>query len=168
MKHIIEVLPLVGIAWGVKRINLSDPKDKIKEVLGKPDSDRKNSSFYFNSELRIDFNKNRCVEFIEFLSGIDGAIQPHIYGVDAFAVDAEILIGILREKNAGMVDDSEMGYCYNFMDISVGVYRESTPESVLEMMKEVGEDLTSEDLEIELKKANHWDTLGIGVKGYYL
>lgn len=117
--------------------------------------------------MRIDFNKNRCVEFIEFLSGIDGAIQPHIYGVEAFAVDAEILIGILREKNAGMVDDSEMGYCYNFMDISVGVYRESTPESVLEMMKEVGEDLTSEDLEIELKKANHWDSLGIGVRGYY-
>lgn len=46
----------------------------------------------------IDFNEQNRVEFIEFLAGIDGDIQPQIYGVNAFEVGADELYDILEEK----------------------------------------------------------------------
>ena len=56
------------------------------------------------------------------------------------------------------------------MDISVGVYRESRPEDVQEMIesaKEDGEPMDVEEIEYEMRNATHWDTIGIGVKNYY-
>ena len=79
MSNIIEMIPLVGIKMEKKSINLLDSREKVKLVLGRPYGVHKNSYYYFNNELRIDFNKQGLVEFIEILSGVDGKIQPKIY-----------------------------------------------------------------------------------------
>ena len=74
-------------------------------------------------------------------------------------------------NNNGEINDNENGYSYGFLNISVGIFRERTPEDVREMIEEAeeeGEELEQEDLEYEKRKAEHWATIGIGVKGYYL
>lgn len=71
----------------------------------------------------------------------------------------------------GDIDDSENGYSLSFKNISIGLYRESTPESVNEMIEEMKNDgfniENNEDIEIEEKKSLYWSSLGIGVIDYY-
>lgn len=165
-----EVRPLDGIYWDDKKIKLGYTKDEVKNILGKPDVCR-NIYYYFNSELSFHFDDNSKVEFIEFLSGIDGEIQPIIYGTLAFKILADELYMLLSHKNMGEIDDSENGYSYAFKNISVGIYRESIPSSINEMIEEMkneGIDTeNNENIEIEKKKALNWCTLGIGCINYY-
>ena len=108
---------------------------------------------------------------MEFLGGIDGALHPLIYGISVFDSLADEVANILCEKNAGEIVDAKHGYLYADKKLSVGVYRETTPEDISEMiedMKSSGVQIDgNEDISEELKKANHWATIGIGVAGYY-
>ena len=58
-----------------------------------------------------------------------------------------------------------------FSNISIGVYREIRPADVLEMMEEMKADgiptEDNEDLAADMRRANHWATIGVGVAGYY-
>ena len=170
MTNVFTMKPLEGIAWNDKSINLKDSKDVVKASLGQPEEADENAYYYFNNELRIDFDEKGCVEFIEFLGGIDGKLQPVIYGVSSFQTKAEDIFNILFEKNHGDIDDNENGYSYSFLNISVGVYRSSIPEDVQEMIEEAAADgvpIDEEELEYEMKKANYWETIGIGIENYY-
>lgn len=166
----IEIIPLYEIRADGVEIRLGDSSNKVKTALGgEPYGTREDSLYYYNNELRIDFIAD-SVEFIEFLGGIDGELQPVIYGVPAFQTNADTLYDILTKENEGMIDDNEDGYSYGFCEISVGVYRESTTESVQEMIddaKENGEPLDEDDIAEETRRASHLDTIGIGVKNYY-
>lgn len=171
MKNKIEVIPLVGIMWEGRKICFLDSKKTIVDVLGEPYSVCENKYYYWQNELRIDFDENGKVEFIEFLAGINGDIQPEIYGLSAFGADARVLYDLLKNKNNGDIDDSENGYSYLFLNISIGVYRPLTPDGVEEMIKEAenaGEHMDPEEIEYEMQRATHWATIGIGVKHYYL
>ena len=171
MNDMIEIIPLTGISIGDQRITLSDPKASVEAALGKPHETRKNSFYYFQNELRFDFDAQGFVEFIEFSGGFDGKLQPCIYGIEAFQADADTLYSVLKEKNNGDIIDSERGYSYAFSNLSVGIWRQRTPESIQEMITEAAADgspLSEADLAYETKLAAHWETIGIGVKDYYL
>jgi len=166
----VVITPLKGIHIGDKPINLYSTSGEIKAVLGEPECVRNNSLYYFASELRIDIDNNDKAEFIEFLGGTDGALQPTIYGVPAFGTDADGLYKLLAEKNGGDINDSENGYSYAFLNISVGVYRESIPSDIEEMIAEAeseGYPMSTEDIAEERRKAAFWATIGIGIGGYY-
>ncbi len=171
MKNMIFTLkPLEGICWNEYSISLENTKKEVEKVLGQPDI-VENSYYYFDNELRFDFDNNEKVKFIEFLGGMEGTIQPQIYGVNAFTTEAEELYKTLKEHNVGENVDSENGYSYTFHGISVGVYREIIPEDMEEMIEEMKEEGVqiegNEDLEVEKKRAYHWATIGIGRSGYY-
>lgn len=171
MNDIVKIIPLIGIKIGSKNIKFYDNQQKIKIILGKPESIYKNSYYYFQGELRIDFDESGLVVFIEFLGGMNGKIQPEIYGVKVFEVEADNLYMVLKSKNKGYIDNSENGYSYSFLNISIGVYRDTIPEDVYEMIKEAkdnGEPIDNNKIEYEMRKAIHWHTIGIGVKNYYL
>ena len=142
-----EVFPLEKIKFDDKEILLGMKADKVQELLGKPDSIFQNYGgdsyrhFYFNSELGLDFDKDGKLEFIEFLAGIEGILRPYIYGISVFETDADELIGIITEHDRE-VDDSEAGFCYSFLTVSIGLWRENDEEK-------------------------HWDTIGIGMRDYY-
>ena len=166
----IEIIPLMGIKLNDKTIALSASREDVVNLLGEPYGKWKNYLYYFKNELRFVFDKKEKIEFIEFLGGIDGEIQPSIYGVSAFGMDAKELYDILAERNNGDITDNENGYSYAFLNISVGIFRDRIPEGVQEMIeeaKEEGEPMVDEDIEYEMRKADHWATIGIGIKDYY-
>ena len=115
-------------------------KSDVENVLGSGET-YDESRYYYQDELAVDYSsKDNTVEFIEFLGGPDGEIQPEIYGVKAFQVDAEELLQLLSEQNGTDIDDSEEEFAA-FRNISVGIYRENYED--------------------------RWETIGLGVKDYY-
>ena len=170
MKQKIEVVPLKGIFWEGKQVLLGDTREQAEAVLGAPDSVKKNFRYYLDSELLLDFDPEGRVEFIEFLSGIDGQLQPVICGVSAFEADADALAQLLARENAGGAEDRENGHCYLYLSCGVGIWRQRTPEDVRGLVRDAdaaGRTLSAWEVEMELRAALHWATLGIGGKNYY-
>ena len=165
----IEIYPLEKVVIDGISICLGMKQSAVENAIGKGQLVG-NRYYYYNTEMAIDYNDNKVIEFIEFLGGIDGKIQPTIYGEYVFKTKADDLYDILYTKNNGNIDDNENGYSYSFLNICVGIYRSSTPENVQEMITEAEENGTpmeTSEIEYEMKKANFWATIGIGVEGYY-
>ena len=72
-------------AQGIE-IKLGMSKDEVAGILGRAEGENGNRHFYFDSELAIDYDERNTVEFIEFLGGISGTLQPVIYGAAALRV----------------------------------------------------------------------------------
>lgn len=164
----IEIYPLEKVVIDGIAIHLGMEQSAVESAIGKGQLVG-NRYYYFNSEMAIDYSNNK-VEFIEFLCGVDGMLKPTIYGISAFETQSNDLFEVLKEKNNGVIGDTENGYSYQFRNISIGVYREAVPNAVEEMIKEAadfGSPMTDEEIQYEMKRANHWTTIGIGVTGYY-
>ncbi len=166
----IELFPLDKAVVDGTEIFLGMKQAAVEAVIG-AGQHAGNRFYYFNSEMAIDYNAEKCVEFIECLGGRDGSLQPEIYGVSAFQTAAAKLAELLTQKNVGDIEDSEKGYSLAFLNISVGVYRENTPKNIEEMIDEMKADgidtENNEMVEEEKRKAEHWAAIGIGCKGYY-
>ncbi len=166
----IEIVPLEEIVLEKGTIALGDDKTVIEKVLGQG-TQTGDRHYYFNANMAIDYNSNNQVEFIEFLGGIDGELHPLIYNVPVFETEAEELAKLLCEKNGSEGNDLENGYSLSFSSISIGVYRETTPKAVQEMIDEMkGLGISTDDnddVRIEWRKANHWATIGVGIQDYY-
>ncbi|SFS03913.1 hypothetical protein [Anaeromicropila populeti] len=166
----IRLVPLDKVEINDIGISLGMNKEITEQLIGTGELAGRRC-YYYNSEMAIDYDSEDKVEFIEFLDGIESFLRPVIYDVSAFDINADELVEILKIHNKGDVDEEESGYSYTFSNISVGVYRESTPTDILEMIEEMKENGVSieenADLEFEKKKAEHWATIGIGVAGYY-
>lgn len=166
----IILKPLLGVEINHRLLPLGAPKSEVEAILGSG-RQMENTVYYFQNDLRIDYDANKTVEFIEFLGGIDGSLQPLIYDVSAFETTADALYHILAEHNAGEIADNENGCSYAFYNLSVGLYRERTPNSIEEIIADMKADgvniENNADLELEKKKANHWAAIGIGRDGYY-
>ncbi len=168
----VEVKLLDKIMIDDKNISLGMERKSVENILGVGNYfiHDKNRVYYFNDEMRIDYGNDERIEFIEFLYGMDGNLQPIINGKAVFQIDAMELYNLLSDLNHGEIDDSEEPFSYGFLEISVGIYRESTAESVEELKTESEEDgnpMSQEEYENEMKQATHWMTFGIGVKDYY-
>lgn len=164
----IEIYPLDRVVVDGVAIYLGMGKDEVESAIGEGEIVGKRC-YYFNSEMTIDYNDNK-VEFIEFLSGVDGMLKPAIYGVSAFEVQANVLFDVLKRQNNGLIGDGENGYSYQFQNISVGIYREAVPKEVEEMIKEAagfGNPMSDNEIRYEMRRADHWASIGVGIEGYY-
>ena len=166
----IEIFPLEKIVVDGVSIYLGMDQSAVETAIGKGQLVGKRY-YYYDNEMAIDYSENKTVKFIEFLGGIDGSVHPVIYGVSAFDTPADELAGLLRQKNDGEIDDSDRGYSFAFLNISIGVYRERLPFDVSEMIEEMKADgiptEDNEDIAEEMRKASYWATIGAGVAGYY-
>ncbi len=172
--------PLDGIYFEDKKILLGEERRSVEETVTNISSKQKIvherglSIYLFNTNLRVDFDNNDCVEFIEFLGGFHSEVQALIYGVDAFKTNADELFELLKKHNEGEIGDNENGYSYAFKNIGVGIWRGSTPENLAEFIKEIrneegiDEAIVEENIKEEMLKSNYWQTLGIGIKNYYM
>ena len=126
--------------------------------------------YYFGSELRLDLSMEDKLEFIEILGGPDGELKPEICGFPVFSSAADDVLRALSETETAGIIDNENGYGYSFIGLSVGLYRPALPEDIEAMIsdaEETGEPLSDEEIDYEMKRANHWATVGIGGEGYY-
>lgn len=166
----ITIFPLERMEIDGISIQFGMDRERVEALIGKGRTVR-NRRYYYCNEMAIDYDNHDKVEFIEFLGGMDGSLKPVIYGVSAFDSDAEELLEILKQKNNGETDDTERGYSYGFLNLSVGVYREIRPEDVSEMIEEMKADgiptENNADLEADKRRANHWAAIGFGAAGYY-
>ena len=166
----IEIYPLEKIVVDGVSIYLGMEQSVVETAIGKGQLVGKRY-YYYDHEMAIDYSENKTVKFIEFLGGIDGSLHPVIYGVSAFDTLADELTNLLRQKNDGEINDLEKGYSLAFLNISVGVYRERIPSDVIKMIEEMQSDgiptEDDEDIAEEMRKANHWATIGVGIAGYY-
>ena len=144
-----EIYPLEKVVVDGVSIYFGMDQSAVETAIGKGQLAGKRY-YYCNNDMAIDYSDHKTVAFIEFLGGIDGSLHPVIYGVSAFDSPADALA---------------------FLHISVGVYRETRPSDVLEMIEEMKADgiptEDNEDIAAEMRKANHWTTIGAGAAGYY-
>ena len=164
----IEIYPLEKVVIDGVAVCFGMERSAVETAIGKGQFIGKRC-YYFNNEMVIDYSDNK-VEFIEFLGGVDGILNPVIYEISVFEAQAKDLFEILKERNNGVIADTENGYSYQFHNISVGVYREAVPKEVEEMIVEAasfGNPMSDDEIEYEMKRANHWSTMGIGIAGYY-
>lgn len=164
------IYPLEKIVLGDVSIAFGMTKKEVERLLGFATSIGERH-YYFGAELAISYDKHETVEFVEFLGGREGTLRPMIYGVSAFDENAEALMALLIEKNHGDIGDHENGHSYQFMNLSIGIYREMTPRDVEEMIAEMkAHGIPTEqnpDLEADKEKALHFATVGAGACGYY-
>jgi len=157
----INIEPLKGIILNEKELLLGINRKEVITILGEPFDNYGKRDYYYNSELAIDYDNNFNIEFIEFLGGYDGSLKPYIYDFNIFEDKADKLIDLLKDKNIMCDTDSNIPYEYIFKSISFGVTREMNPD---EFIKENTNNPMFEELE---KKANYFNTCGIGAKDYY-
>ena len=164
----MTIKPLKGLVWESQMLAFGDTRETVEQMLGKAQI-WGTSLYYFHNAMRLDFDDDGGLEFIEFLSQ-KADLSLEIFGIDPFTAKANDVIALLAKKNDGKVTDRDNGYCITFAEISVGVYRDSIPEDAADLAAEAeaeGTPLSDEEYEAELSKANHWETIGFGVKGYY-
>ena len=164
----IQIYPLDKVVFDNISISFGMEKSAVELALGMGEV-AGSRCYYFNGEMAIDYQENK-VDFVEFMGGVDGKLKPTIYGVSAFDVNAAELVDVLKANNNGEICDDENGYSYQFSNISVGVYREALPDEITEMIEEAkndGNPMSEDDIAYEMKRANHWATIGSGAVGYY-
>ena len=164
----IQIFPLDKVILDNTSICFGMEKSAVELALGVGEV-VENRCYYFDSEVAIDYQDGK-VDFIEFMSGVDGKLKPIIYGVSVFDVDAAELVDVLKKNNNGEICDDENGYSYLFSNISIGVYREALPDEITEMIEEAkndGNPMSDDEIEYEMKRANYWATIGVGITGYY-
>lgn len=163
------MLPLQGIRWDEQEVLLGSTMEAVEAKLGQPDIVDQ-SLYYFDSELRFDFSEKGRLEFIEFLGGYHGNIQPIIYGIQAFQVNADELYRILADHNTGNIMDNEHGYSFAFPNIGIGIYRESIPGNVSDLISELeklGINVAgNSDVKEEQLKSSHWATISLASSNY--
>ena len=123
-----EIYPLEKVVVDGVSIYFGMDQSAVETAIGKGQLAGKRY-YYYNNDMAIDYSDHKTVEFIEFLGGIDGSLHPVIYGVSAFDSPADELADLLRQKNNGAI-----------LNISVGVYRETRPSDVMEMIEEMKAD----------------------------
>ena len=167
----IMLFPLIGMEYDGQSIRFGQSRAEVEKLLGEPETVHNARCYYFDGELALDYDGAGELEFIEFLGGADSKLRPDLDGQDVFEADADELLALLSERNGPDINDDEAQYGYALRNLSIGLYREITPDDVNAMLKEMcNMDLTQMgglDIEDEKKKAYHWGTLGIGRKNYY-
>ena len=167
MKRRIEIIPLSGIKMDSIDIVLGNDMESIINIIGKPDYQEGSQLYYDRYEFRLDFDITKKLEFIELQGPYTKKVLPLIYGVNPFKLDAEELVNILKEKNGSNIDDTEAPYCYSFLNISIGVWRQNTPEDISQSEIKGTTDEERNIWEKEQNKAKHFWTIGVGNIGYY-
>ncbi|HVI47547.1 MAG TPA: hypothetical protein VM802_21940 [Chitinophaga sp.] len=169
----IELMPLVGAKIeGAGEINFKQTIQEVKSILGESTKDEGRKLFYDQFEFRIDFDKKGKLEFIEMIYGPNcERAEVVIYDIDPFKLPAQELVDLLTVRGGNEVDDSEAPYSYAFPQISVGIWRDLTEETMLasiEELRKTGEyEQAKDNYDEDLEKSKFFGTIGIGVKKYY-
>lgn len=145
----INVKPLES-AIGV---TLTSTKDEVRNKLGQP-SHVIGSTDHFQNTLpmfSVDYDSNDSVEYISISNPNSDMVKVSFMDHSVFEVDANTLIEIIENETNYRFDrnDPELEYSFIFHDLELSFWRPTIPEN------EDDED------------GKYFETIGIGIKGYY-
>ena len=139
------LLPLQGandVRFGMSEREVS----RRMGLEGQRDVGNTNLVYWNESAVRVDFQPT--AHFMEFCDGVGMSVQ--VFGIDVFKTPAaELIAKLVSLGHEYDADEPELGYCYTFRELQLGLWRPSLPD---------GPD--DDD-------GRHFATVGIGVTGYY-
>jgi hypothetical protein len=168
-KKVFEIIPLHGISWNGQALSFGDSAEQVRAVLGKPEV-ADGAYFYFDSDLVIQFDHHRRVEFFGFVGGKEGSIDPVLCGMHLFATDGDLVVEELKRCNGDDMVLGDHGHSLLFLQLSVCLYREQTPSDVDAAAAELverGENIADYAVAEQKSQASRWTSLGVGREGYY-
>lgn len=129
----IELFPLEKAVVDGHNIPLGADKSTVEEILGAGE-EVNNRAYYFDSNFCVEYDAAKKVSFIEVTcDNPKSTVTTTIYGEDVMKNGADRILQILTEKNHGRVADKN-GYSYIFYKLSVGIYRELTPDDYRDLI----------------------------------
>jgi len=157
---------------GIGNVKLGMNMQEVHEAMG---TDLYNGNYecnsydeYFNYNLRVYYNDENIVNFIEAISCISNYVQLMFEGVDVFKTKADELISFI-EENYDKYDrnnpESEFGYGYIFENVGLSFWRPNVFKEE-DMKEEWFQELGTEQKEDEFKYL-FFETAAVFSKGYY-
>lgn len=137
---------------GIGKLKLGMKREEVHQLFG-PEFETVNDEeigivdFYFSETIQIHYDENLQVEFIDLVYDLSNEFEVVFNGMDVFKTPANDLVNEIA-KITPYDGTSELPYEYIFKEIDLELWREILPE---------------EDDEDGL----YFDTVGIGVKGYF-
>ncbi len=167
--HKIIIYPTGGIGF----INLGDDKKYVREKVLNPEFfEGTPIDYYTKLGFHVHYDKDEKVEFIEMMGDMQSVFE--LYEKNPFTADVDEMVKILSDKNGTEINLIEAPASYMFLDLSLGIFRSSTPEKMLQYIEECRKDDpenfkngTPEWLLQDLEKSKHFATLSIGKKDYF-
>lgn len=155
-----DVQPLEGIG----PVKLGMPRSAVHKVLGKPedsfrdDPEEPLTDSWFEEQLFVFFDGEDTVNYIEVHGFRSQALGIALAGMPVFTTKAEELVAQVEKKgmDAYLRESPELPYGYIFPGISLSLYRPFIPKEFEKEEKDDGHG-----------KGHYFETLGIGVKGYF-
>jgi len=145
-----DISPLLGIG----PVHLGMTRSQARAVMpGEPRPTRKYGGSVIDtwhaSAFQVFYDDDEKVEFIELSRG---EFQAVLYGVDVFRSKAAALVQHLDKKHHYDRSQTEDGHSFVFPDPELALWRQAVPEP--------GEPEEGDN-------GGRFDTLGIGIRGYY-
>lgn len=166
MNTLITLHPLLGIdIEAVGSLRFGQPRSAVAELLGAPAERSDRVDYYPERGLHVYYDFEQAIEFFDIPDAFDSRCQVRLYGINPFALKAEDLLHLLREKNQGEVRDRNAPHSYRFLELSLNVWRDVSEEEVLALLAEFPQ--SREHLLPELAKAPYFWAIGIGAKDCY-
>jgi len=167
MKKIIKLMPLEGILiQNSLQIRLGMSDKELYNIIGKPDNKYEQEIFYDEYDIKIELDSFNKIEYIEILS--NEIINVEIYKINPLELYADQLIDLLKGKNGDDIFVESNGIGYIFNNISVRLWRESTPDDINDIIIESKQDGVYDEMKDEimsdLEKSKKFTTIGIGKK----
>jgi hypothetical protein len=167
----IRIQPTLGIDI----ISFYDDRETVqKRIKGGTKADGTAIDYYTSYGFHVHYDKvTNLVCFIEIMYDMQAVFD--LYDKNPFHAPVEEMVALLTEKNGADINKLQSPRSYIFLDISLGIFRNSTPEQMddyLEKAKVETPDYfvdgkPQEWLQIDIDKAKHFQTIGLGNKDYF-
>ncbi len=166
---IIRILPNYGIDIVTFYDTRKIVNERLKGATCYPDN---KIDFFTEYGFHIHYNDNNIVNFIEIMGDMQASFE--LYSKNPFKTPINEMVEILYEKNGHEVNLIDAPQNYMYLNLSLGVFRNSTPEKFANYIEQNKADDpqsfkngTPEWMLVDLEKTKHFHTIGIGEKDYF-
>lgn len=162
-----QVIPGIGIG----PVHLGFTRQQVEEALGTgtqsvlprdSEGHEKQGFFYPDCSLNVEYSDKESI--VEWIGVSKNTHFKVIYNdIDLFALEAEELVSLISKETPFDENDFELGYSYIFPELELALWRSSMPKDFEGDKEFEGEEWYNEDL----KKSRYFQTVSLGIKGYY-
>jgi hypothetical protein len=169
VEHKIIITPNEGIGF----INLGDDRKLVRKKVLNPQFFAGTPIDYYTSlGFHVHYDKDEKVEFIEMMSDFQAVFE--LYEKNPFTAEIDEIVKILSDKNGTEINLIEAPESYLFLNLSLGIFRSSTPEKMSEYIEQYRKDEpesfkngTPDRLSEDLEKSKYFTSLSIGNRNYF-